>query len=637
MKNKILFTATLILCLGGGFFQTSSAQSLTVHTIGDSTMTNQDEETSNKRGWAQMFQQFFNNEITVNNRAKSGASSKSFYKETGYWNSVKTQIKAGDYVFVQFGHNDEKNNGKDGDEVIAELESKGESTAGVDYRGTTASGTYREYLRSYINESRNLGATPILLTPICRKYFDGKQINRRGRHDLGEYFSVGESDHTYDYAYATKTVAEELDVPVIDLTTLTKDLYESYGEEACTNLIFCTADDKGNVADGTHPSPLGATLIARLCAQEMVRMGILADKVNASADLLINPSDAYDFGTAYIGQTVIKEFSIAGFDLTPVTGNITLAASEGFSIASEKNGNYDSVLTLNYANSNLDYTRFYVKCVISAKEEIKGTLTVANPDNSTLTKTIGLTVKGLDLSGGTEVSVLWPLTDNNEYTQTGPATVIDQTLSNMIVQGYKNPGSGTIWPEESGYTDGRKTQRCCITGEEWPAGEIDEVSDRYIEFGIQANTGTKLDIDSIGLYVTGCGGNGMCCHIAYSTDQSFSNCKYIYQASNMKNKNMVAVEAIPVVALEAGEILYLRIYPWYNGKASGKTICLSDVYIHGYASEGGNYITEHLITDENSDEIALERKVIYDISGRRVAHPTDKGIYIVNGEKMILQ
>lgn len=637
MKNKILSTACLLLCLWGVPFQTSSAQTLTVHTVGDSTMANQDEETSNKRGWSQMFQQFFNNEITVNNRAKSGASSKSFYKETGYWNSVKTQIKQGDYVFIQFGHNDEKNGGLDGDEVIADLESKGESTEGIDYRGTTASGTYREFLRSYVNESRELGATPILLTPICRKYFTGNKIRRNGRHDLGDSFSVSESDHTYDYAYGTKVVAEELNVPVIDLTTLTKNLYESYGEEACTNLIFCVADDKGNVADGTHPSPLGATLIARLCAQEMVRMNILADKVNANADLLVNPSDSYDFGTAYIGQAVMKEFSITGFDLTPATGNIILTTTEGFSIASEKNGNYASSLILNYANGNLDYTRFYIKCTIPGKEKINGTLTISNPGNEALTKSITLSAQGIDLSGGTEVSVLWPLTDNNEYNLNGPATIIDQNFSNMFVQGYKNPGSGTIWPEESGYTDGRKTQRCCIIGEAWPAGEIDEVSNRYIEFGIQANTGTKLDIDSIGLYITGCGGNGMCCHIAYSTDQSFADCKYIYQASSMKNKNMVAVEAKPVISLEAGETLYLRIYPWYDGAASGKTICLSDVYIHGYASEEGSSIAKLQINNENPDEIALQKKVIYDISGRRVMHATNKGIYIVNGEKTVIQ
>lgn len=636
MKNNFLSKTCLFLCLWGMLFQTPSAQTLTVHTVGDSTMANQDEETSNKRGWSQMFQQFFNSDhVKVNNRAKSGASSKSFYKETGYWNSVKTQIKQGDYVFIQFGHNDEKNDGLDGDEVIEDLKSKGEDYSHVDYRGTTANGTYRDYLRKYVNESRELGATPILLTPICRKYFDGKSINRRGRHDLGEYFKVGESDHTYDYSHSTRVIAEELNVPLIDLTLLTKELYESYGNEACTNLIFCVADDKGNVADGTHPSPLGATLIARLCAQEMVRQNILSEYINANADLLVNPSESYDFGAAYIGQTLTKEFSIAGFDLSPQTGSLTFTVSEGYSIAAEKNGSYSSSISLNYSDGNLSYTRFYIKCTIQDKETMNGTLTITNTANPAITKTITLSAKGIDLSGGTEVSVLWELTANTDYVLNGPATVIDETFSNMYAKSYASPGSPTEWPEESGYESGRKTQRCCIQGDQWVAGEIDEVSNRYIEFGIQANANTKLDIDSIGLYVGGSGGNGMCCHIAYDTDPSFANCKYIYQASAMTKNKMVAVEAIPVLSLQEGEALYLRIYPWYNTEAVGKTICLSDVYIHGYASkDGGTKNTE--IRDSYTKE-TIRKTGTYDLSGRRISNITAKGIYIVDGKKVAVQ
>ena len=121
---------------------TSTTAQIKVHSIGDSTMQTYDESSTDKRGWAQMLQQFFDaNFVTVNNRGKSGASSKSFYNEAAYWptmvasKSSNTTIEQGDYVLIQFAHNDEKNNGMDGDEVIAYYKSIGNTTeaASTDY------------------------------------------------------------------------------------------------------------------------------------------------------------------------------------------------------------------------------------------------------------------------------------------------------------------------------------------------------------------------------------------------------------------------------------------------------------------------------------------------------------------------
>lgn len=108
----------LTLCLGLALTVagTQDAQALKVHTIGDSTMQTYDENSTNTRGWGQYLQQFFKG-LTVNNRGKAGASSKSFYKESAYWQSVKKQMQPGDYVLIQFSHNDEKSNGMDGDEI----------------------------------------------------------------------------------------------------------------------------------------------------------------------------------------------------------------------------------------------------------------------------------------------------------------------------------------------------------------------------------------------------------------------------------------------------------------------------------------------------------------------------------------
>lgn len=96
MNKKLtsLFFLVLSLC---GILQ---VQAIKVHTIGDSTMQTYDESSTITRGWVQYFQQFFQN-VTINNRGKAGASSKSFYQEPAYWQSVKQQMQPGDYVLIQ--------------------------------------------------------------------------------------------------------------------------------------------------------------------------------------------------------------------------------------------------------------------------------------------------------------------------------------------------------------------------------------------------------------------------------------------------------------------------------------------------------------------------------------------------------
>lgn len=568
MKYTKFFLSILIVL---GLLQSSFA--LTIHTIGDSTAADYDENTSEIRGWAMMFKQFITNGATVNNRAKSGASSKSFYLEAPYWTTVKKQIQAGDYVFIQFAHNDEKNNGLDGDSVRATTDPN------ADYRGTTAQGTFKFYLRAYVNETRALGATPVLLTSMCRKYFSNGKITRIGRHDLGEKFGVGEDNHNYDYAYATIQVAQEMSVQLIDLTSLTKSLFESYGDAACTALLF-------NSADGTHPNAMGGTLVARLCAQDMVRQNILTEYVNTSADVLVNPTEGL-FGEAYVGQTLTKEFTLSGFDLNPASGTFTISTSEGFLVSKTKTEDFGPSVTCDYSDGNLNFTRFFVRTQIEEDGEKAGTLTLSN---GTVTKTISLSAQGIQLSGGTEVKLFWELSANSDYSLTGPATAIEESWSTMYVQRYAAPNSAAVWPAESGYTAARVTQRNLLVGDAWPAGEIDEVSTRFIQFGITPNTGNILNIDSIGLYICGAGGNGMRCRISYSTDR-FANRKVIGEYSSMTANTIYAVSAIPVVKLTEGDTLLLRVYPWYNGAATGKTICLADVCIHGLATSG-NWVNE---------------------------------------------
>lgn len=586
------FKSTL---LAAGMLVSTSMMAIKVHTIGDSTMATYSESTTVTRGWGQMFQQFFTDAVTVNNRAKSGASSKSFYEEAAYWESVKKQIQPGDYVLIQFAHNDEKNDGMDGDEVKAYYESIGDQAKAdaTDYRGTTASGTYKEYLRKYVEETRALGATPVLVGAICRKYFTGSTIRRNGRHDLGDDFSlltasgikegnkVGEDDHTYDYPYQMRLVADEMGVSYIDLTTATKELYESYGDAKANELLF---DGDGS----THTSAMGATLIARLCAQLLQKQGILTEYINLTSDLSVNPSKA-DLGEAYKGQTVVKEFQISGFDLQPAEGNVTITASKGLQVSADGES-YSGSISMSYKEGNMIGT-FYARCEFAEEGPINEEIIVTSGDK---TITIPVTGTSIVLEGGVPVQAYWRLEKDDECEVTGPMNTLGQSYSGMTLQKYSAPNTNTTWPEWTGFDASRKTQRNVIEGESWPAGEIDEVSTRYIEFAVQPAKGTTLKVDSMSMFVCGCGGNGMCCKIYYSKEENFANPVNIFEMKSMPANNMQYVCSMPVLSVNEGETLRIRVYPWYNNAATGKTICLSDVTIHGIAVDSTTGISSEL-------------------------------------------
>ena len=607
MKLRFIAAAAVAACTA------LCVQARKVHTIGDSTMATYDPNTTVTRGWGQMFQQFFKGDVTVNNRAKNGASSKSFYMESAYWQSVKKQIEPGDYVLIQFAHNDEKSNGCDGDELKAYYQSIGDEAKAnaCDYRGTTASGTYKDYLRKYVEETRALGATPVLVGAICRKYFDGSTIRRNGRHDLGDKFDkieggklttgnkVAADDHTYDYPYQMQEVAKELGVQYLDLTTATKELYESYGDAKANALLF---DGNGS----THTSAMGATLIARLAAQLMQKAGILTENINLTSDLSVNPSTV-DLGQAYKGQTVVREVSVNGFDLVPADGNVSITASNGLKVSAD-GSDYSSTATLTYKEGNL-IGSFKTSYEFAAAGDINESITVSCGDK---TVTIPVVGKCVELADGVAASAYWRLEKDDNCTVEGPVDPIGETYSEMKLQKYSSPNAKTTWPEGTGFDATRKTQRNIIEGESWPADEIDEVSTRWIEFAVKPAKGTTFNVNEISLYVCGCGGNGMHCKIYYSKEADFANAVNIADFSgSMKANDMMEVKATPVIELSEDETLRLRVYPWYGSAATGKTICLSDVKVAGVAVSATNGVKS-----VESSELKPE-KIYYSLDGIR--------------------
>lgn len=622
MKKAILFLLTIVVSVLG------SAKK--VHTLGDSTMAPYDESATVTRGWGMYFGNFLTNGWTSVNYAKGGRDSRGGYNEL--WQTAKNNVEAGDYVIITFGHNDEKNSGMDGEQLQAYYQSIGQTW--TETRGTIPSTTYKEWLGKIVDEAKALGAIPIICSPVCRSYFTGSTIRRNGRHDLGDSYQVltqdgpvngtklAADDHTMDYAYHSQKLAEEKDVYFIDLTTATKELYESYGTQAkCEAQLF---DGQGS----THFNTTGALLVARECARLMKAQGILADDIVLPTDLSVSPATG-DMGEAYKGQTLTKEFTVNGFGLSPEAGTVTISAGEGIEVSFDKT-EWNTELTVDYTSSTLIKT-FYARVTLTSDGDFSSKVTVSQGDKSI---EIPVTATAVVLEGGAEVKAYWRLESNDDCVLTGPANIIPETYKGMLLQRYSNPNKNTVWPDGTGYDATRKMQRnlvnnptetvkdgATVTVYRWPANEIDDNPDRYIEFGVKPNEGNDLKINNISLYICGCGGNGMCAHVYYSTD-NFVTRTTIYEGKKLVANNPVFVQAQPVLTVKDGEQLLVRIYPWYNGSADDKTLCLSDVTISGMAVDAE---TTGITVPAGSE---TQKKKYYTVSGRQFGTP-QPGVNIV--------
>lgn len=219
--------------LAGTTGTAAAAEKTTIFIAGDSTACNYEAARAPRTGWGQVLKTFFNDNVAVQNEAVSGRSSKSFIDE-GYLAKILNQIKANDYLLIQFGHNDEKKN---------------DAT-----RYTEPFTTYKSYLTQYINGARAKGAIPVLLTPVNRYKFDanGKVVPTHG-----------------DYPKAVLQLGAKLKVPVIDITEKSRILFESLGPEKTFKLFMnLNPGESPNYPNGnkdnTHFTREGATAIAKL-------------------------------------------------------------------------------------------------------------------------------------------------------------------------------------------------------------------------------------------------------------------------------------------------------------------------------------------------------------------------------------
>ena len=579
MKGLLSIALAALLCL--------PMNAIKVHTIGDSTMAEYDESTTDKRGWGMYLGSFFDPEfVTVNNRGKSGADTRGFYTGAAYWASVKTQMSAGDYLLIQFAHNDEGTvtYGMDNLEYAAYCAENG-LPAPTDARGTNPQTTYREMLRAFIDEARELGVTPVLVGPICRAYFQGNDIKRNGKHDLGDKFSKIENgvlyenqslpagDSTMSYVKAMKVVAAEKNVPFIDLTEATRQLYLSYGETQCLSLLFCQGDK-------THTNAMGGNLVARAAAQLLKNEGVLAEHITIPTDITANPN-AIEIGETYCGVPQNKEFLLTGYGLEPATGTVVLTATANLQISLDKE-TYTTTTQASYEGGSM-FQKVYVRANYTSGGEQRDTVYATSGEHKIA---IPVSATAISLDGGAAVSATWAI-DARPI----PAAVVEGPISAALTM--SNMMAADTKPD---FTDGDETGITMVrlhnsdaTGAKvaWPAGEIDENATRYIDFAVTAPASAEVRITGITMDIAAHSTSTMCYHINTGFGDGFTDVQTIAEKVNMTNLAISHLAFTPTLTIPAGETLHVRILPWHNlaDSKSGKYICLKNVVITGQAFE----------------------------------------------------
>lgn len=221
----------------------SAQEKIVLRLMGDSTMADKDLSYENpERGWGQRLKSHVDGGVIVVNYAQNGRSTKSV-QTLGIWDRVKNDLKKGEYLFIQFGHNDSK---------------ESDTT-----RYAAPFGAYQENIRKFIDHALAVGAKPVLFTPVSRRWFDPEGNLKRDCHG--------------DYPAAVKLVAAEYGLPLVDANEITQQWLMSLGDELSRKYYMWIQEGtnpkhpKGKV-DNTHTNVAGARKIVELLLPEIVKV-----------------------------------------------------------------------------------------------------------------------------------------------------------------------------------------------------------------------------------------------------------------------------------------------------------------------------------------------------------------------------
>mgnify|MGYP002326702388 CR=1 FL=1 len=299
MKIKMLMAFVALLL----FSAFTADHTITIFMIGDSTMANKSLEGGNQeRGWGHVLGGYFSENIRVENHARNGRSSKSFIDE-GLWEVVINKVKPGDYVFIQFGHNDEKVDEK---------------------RHTDPGSTFDANLRRFVKETRAKGGIPVLFNAIVRRNFRNNK-NAVAEDDVRKDLSKGSVSQDGEvlidthgkYLDSPRNVAKELDVSFVDMNKITHDLVQRMGPEASKKLFMwipegvCAACPKGR-EDNTHLNVYGARTIAGLTVDAIAKEVPVLGPFIRHYDFVVAKDGSGDFFTIQEAIHAVPDFRKAG-------------------------------------------------------------------------------------------------------------------------------------------------------------------------------------------------------------------------------------------------------------------------------------------------------------------------------------
>lgn len=304
--GRIKYFLVLLLCVLS-LSAYKKNEKITIFMIGDSTMANKDISGGKmERGWGMMLKNFFTEDVIVDNHALNGRSSKSFISE-GHWQKVVEKIKPGDYVFIQFGHNDEKDDPK---------------------RHTDPGTTFDENLRKFVKETRMRGGIPVLFNSVVRRIFTNSKTavaDDDTRSNSSADLVEGDTlvDTHGDYLLSPRNVARELDVPFVDANKITHDLEQGLGPDKSKKLHMWYLPNevpslpKGR-QDNTHYNVYGAYVVA----------GLLADAVSDAVPELKQYRCKYDASVARDGSGLYFDLQTA-VENVPSGVKTTILVGEG--------------------------------------------------------------------------------------------------------------------------------------------------------------------------------------------------------------------------------------------------------------------------------------------------------------------
>lgn len=304
--GRIKYFLVLLLCVLS-LSAYKKNEKITIFMIGDSTMANKDISGGKmERGWGMMLKNFFTEDVIVDNHALNGRSSKSFISE-GHWQKVVEKIKPGDYVFIQFGHNDEKDDPK---------------------RHTDPGTTFDENLRKFVKETRMRGGIPVLFNSVVRRIFTNSTTavaddDTRSNSSAGLIEGDTLVDTHGDYLLSPRNVARELDVPFVDANKITHDLEQGLGPDKSKKLHMWYLPNevpslpKGR-QDNTHYNVYGAYVVA----------GLLADAVSDAVPELRQYRCKYDASVARDGSGLYFDLQTA-VENVPSGVKTTILVGEG--------------------------------------------------------------------------------------------------------------------------------------------------------------------------------------------------------------------------------------------------------------------------------------------------------------------